>query len=119
MNGLDLYKSLILNVSKKDLSLSEKKDFMNKIVNCDNEGHFLLYSLIKNYFIQNSKERDTSASSLIIPYNGKKNDNKIDFNLLDFPNELKQLIYKFLVLHTKKIQVDNEKQQSVSKHENN
>lgn len=132
MNGLDLYKSLILNLPKKDLTAPEKKDLIEKISQSDKEGHFLLYSLIKNYFINKNQNRESNETenveifsesenkieTLIIPYNGKKGDDKVDFNLIDFPNELRQLLYKFMILHTKKLQIDNEKQLSLSKHEN-
>lgn len=116
MNSLDLYKSLILNLPKKDLTVANKKDFIEKISKMDKDGHLLVYSLIKNYFVNNNK---ADNSALLIPYNGIKNDCKVEFNFLDFPIELRQLLYKFVVLHMKKLEMDSEYQINLSKHENN
>lgn len=116
MNSSDLYKSLILNISKKDLSVANKKDFINKIEKIDKDGQLLVYLLIKNYFINNNPEVNSAS---VIPYNGIKNNDKVEFNFLDFPNELKQLLYKFVILHMKKLEIDVEYQNNLSKHENN
>lgn len=116
MNNLDLYKSLILNISKKDLTAVQKKELIDKISICDKEGHNLIYSLIKTHFNQNNLNPE---NNLVIPYDGNKKNDGFEFNLLNLPNELRQILLKFVILHTRKIEVDNELKNNInkSKHE--
>lgn len=40
------------------------------------------------------------------PYDSKLNKNKVEFNLVNMPKELRQLLYKFACLHSKKMEED-------------
>lgn len=96
MSNFPLYDNLSLDISNRDLNLKQKNEFMQKIKNIDDNGAELVYALIKVYQMENA----TDDSTFILPYNGKyvKNDMKFDFNQL--PTQLKQILYKFIVLHT-------------------
>jgi len=95
-----LYTTLIVNIPEKDLTLIQKNDFIKKISNLDIDAQELIYALIKSYYLQNEKDKE-------IPLILTNND--IHFNLLDFPNKLRQLLYKFVNIHNKKITEDEQK----------
>ena len=100
MNKFPLYNVLINKVDNKDLKLAEKKDFLNKITLSENSEnvHELIYVLIKFYYMDEKTNVDT-----LTPYGSNFNDkNEITFNLVNLPNKLKQMIYKFLVMHFEK-----------------
>lgn len=94
MSQFPLYTSLNKNIVEKDLTLLQKKDMVDKITK-NQDIHELLYALIKTYYIENN------GNYFAIPYRGKLNDEKIDFDLEDFPKKLKQILYKFITLHIK------------------
>ena len=48
-------------------------------------------------------ENNDHGSSFTLPYNGKYVNNDINFDLENFPNSLKQIIFKFLAAHLKKM----------------
>jgi hypothetical protein len=96
-----LYSSLINNISEKDLTILQKNNFVKKISKLDTDTHELFYALIKCYYIEHEK-RDV----LSIPYSGELSKDKITFDLNQFPNKLKQLLYKFMSIHNKKLEED-------------
>jgi GTPase SAR1 family protein len=52
------------------------------------------------------------ASPIMIPYKGRMDKDCINFDLLEFPIALRQLLYKFVMLHKKKIKEDRELEKS-------
>jgi hypothetical protein len=102
MSDFPLYTSIKANLPNKDLTQAEKNDFIKKIKDLDQDAHELVYALIKSYHL------DTEKDSLSIPYKGQIGKDKIDFNLLDFPPQLRQLLYKFVKIHRKKLREDKE-----------
>jgi hypothetical protein len=98
MSNFPLYTTLMKNISKKDLTILQKNDFINRVKTLDSEGYHLIYALIKSFSLENEK-----TDSFILPYNGKLAKDRIDFNLEDLPNTLKQLLYKFITIHQEKI----------------
>jgi hypothetical protein len=104
MNSFPLYSVLSENIPKKDLTIPEKTDFMKKIIELDVDGYELIYALIKYYYIQDK------GNAMSIPYKGTVLKNAVKFNLLDFPSQLKQILYKFILMHRKKIEEDKEKE---------
>lgn len=91
------------DLPEKDLTVLQKKDFLNKIVNLDTEAHNLIFVLIKCYYMEND-----NGDYMTIPYNGILAKDRIDFDLLTLPNKLRQLLYKFVNLHGKKMAEDKE-----------
>jgi hypothetical protein len=102
MSDFPLYTSIKNNLPKKDLTQAEKNDFIKKIKELEQDAHELIYVLIKSYYL------DTEKDSFSIPYKGQINKDKIQFNLLDFPHTLRQLLYKFVKMHNKKLREDKE-----------
>ena len=100
-----LYDNLIKDIKSEELTTKEKDDFMKLIKILDHGGHELVYALIRIYQNENSEDK----SSFKIPYGGIFVKNDINFNLNDLPIELAQIVYKFVLLHTKsmKEQVEN------------
>ena len=97
-SNFPLYTTLNTNIIKKDLTIPQKKEFIKKINQVDSKTHELIYALIKCFYLENE-----SGDPFSIPYNGKLAKERIDFNLSDFPVELKQLLYKFVTIHQKKV----------------
>jgi hypothetical protein len=106
MTTFPLYTSLISSLPQKDLTIAQKSAFVKKIKTMDHESHELIYALIKSYFM----DRD-QGDLLTIPYQGQLNKDKIDFDLLTLPIPLRQLLYKFINLHSKKLEEDKEIQE--------
>ena len=98
MSKFPLYDNLSKDIANKDLSPSQKRSFIRKIKQIDDNGCELVYVLIRMYQIEN----DTNTS-FTVPYNGIFSKNDISFDLDQFPNKLKQLLYKFLKVHINKM----------------
>ncbi len=96
-----LYTTLIANLPNKDLTVLQKVDLVKKISTLDANAHELIYALIKSYYVEHSK-----GESISIPYNAALSKDKIDFDLLEMPEKLRQLLYKFVTIHKKKLDED-------------
>ena len=105
MSKFPLYDSLYKEADDKDISSSHRKNFLTKITSLDQDGYELVYVLIKIYYLKHNDD-----SGIVLPYNGKyvnKTDISFDFNT--FPNKLKNMLYKFLQAHIKKMEDDKTK----------
>lgn len=98
-----LYDNLYQNIQSKDLTVKQKNDFMEKIKNINDIGSELIYALIRVYQMENNNE----DNSIILPYDGKFIDNDMIFDLNLLPNKLKQILYKFVKLHTRTMNEEN------------
>jgi hypothetical protein len=97
MSNLPLYDNLIKETKNEDLTVKEKDTFMKLIKTIDQNGYELVYALIRIYQLENDEDKSTFK----IPYGGKFVKSDMTFNLIDLPNHLKQVLFKFLQLHTK------------------
>ena len=95
MSKFPLYDSLSKNLIEKDLSIIQKKKFIKRILKIDQNGHDLVYALIRMYQVENNDEN----ISFTLPYNGTVTDSDINFDLDKFPKNLKQILFKFLEVH--------------------
>lgn len=100
-----LYESLINGLPKKDLSIAQKKDFLQKVNTLEMEGRELFYALIQCYHTQQERRNNV----LLIPYKGKMLQNGVEFDLIDFPVGLRHVLYRFLIKHEQKMKEDAEK----------
>jgi hypothetical protein len=110
MSGFPLYDNLIQQVPRKDLTVKQKEEVINNISIIDNIGTELIYALIYVYYLQN-----VSPQCSDIPFQGtkeqsseKKNIYTMQWNLLDFPPKLRQLLYKFTSLHIKTLKEEDD-----------
>lgn len=110
MSQFPLYNSLSLNLPEKDITQSQKNDMIKKISNMDSETHELIYVLIKSFYNDNTVKNN----NIQIPYNGVLEKEKLHFDISYFPNKLKQLLHKFITLHSKKI-LEDEKIKEIQK----
>ena len=99
MSKFPLYDSLSKNIPEKDLTLSQKQLFIRRISKIDNNGHDLVYGLIRMHQVENNEEN----TSFTLPYNGTFNETDINFDLDKFPIALKQILFKFLEVHINKM----------------
>ena len=102
MTDFPLYKTLMVNVNDKDLTVLQKKDFMDKIGKIELPERELVCALINSYFLEHEKKQE------LIPYNGSITKDYVEFNLLQLPNKLRQLLYKFLLKSNEKQKQDRE-----------
>ena len=97
MSNFPLYDSLVSDTNNIDLSTTEKDELMKTIKNIDEEGAERIYVLIRMFQLENNEDKSTFK----IPYGGKYVKNDLKFDLNDLPNQLKQVIYKFVLMHYK------------------
>lgn len=102
-----LFNQLYKDTQDKDLSTSQKKTFLNKLDRMDQEGVNLMYALILAY------QEESENTRTLIPYNGKKDDKNIVFNLENLPNHLRQILHKFVLMHIKRIADDNKMNENI------
>ena len=95
MSKFPLYNDLLNQVPNRDLTVVQKKSFLKKIQQIDQNGYELLYALIRTY----DNENKTSSTGFTIPYGGVYKNNDIQFNLHNFPKELRHILYKFVNKH--------------------
>ena len=103
MSNFPLYDSLSLELKNLDLTTKEKDEFMKLVKNIDADGAERIYVLIRMYQLENSDDKSTFK----IPYGGKYVKNDIKFDLNELPNELKQLLYKFIKIHSATMDEEN------------
>jgi len=103
MSQFPLYTTLIAGLPEKDLTIMQKKDLVKKISTMDLDAHELVYALIKCYYIEHNH-----GDTLSIPYKGLLSKDKIEFDLAEMPNKLRQLLHKFINVHKKKL-IEDEK----------
>lgn len=113
MSKFPLYDSLIKDLPKKDLTMTQKRVFIKRIAKIDKNGHDLVYALIRMYQVENN-EKNTSFT---LPYNGTFIDNDINFDLDNLPVDLKQILFKFTGVHIGKMKEERsiEKQTPVKR----
>lgn len=111
MSKFPLYENLSKNISKKDLTITQKRTFIKRFEKIDHSGHELVYALIRTYQIENNEDN----ISFTLPYNGKYVGTNINFDLDEFPNTLKQILFNFLQIHLEKMKEEQiiEKQKPV------
>ena len=105
MSNFPLYDNLIKDISTKDLSVKQKEEFISKVENIDNKGRDLIFALIQFYYIKNESE----ISFENIPYKGiyEKNENDLEnitWSLSDLPVKLRNILYKFILIHMQSIE---------------
>lgn len=115
MNNFPLYNSLINNIPSKDLSVKQKEELIKKVQNIDPKGRDLIFALIQFYRIENNK--DTKS---IIPYNGisevsKENTENLIWSLGDFPIKLRNILYKFIIMHMQTMEDDAKRNNVINK----
>jgi hypothetical protein len=97
MSNFPLYDDLLKKSTNDELKSKQKDEFMKIVKNIDSNGSELIYALIRTYQLENSEDKSTFK----LPYGGKfvKDDIKFDFN--ELPNELKNILYQFVLIHLK------------------
>jgi predicted DNA-binding transcriptional regulator YafY len=102
MDTFPLYDQM-KDASDKDLTSSQKSSFMKKIQSIDQDGMELVYALIRVYHRENSE-----IKTFAMPYEGQVSSEGVTFNLLELPKHLRQILYRFLNTHLKKIEEDQQ-----------
>lgn len=104
MSNFPLYDNLITEVTSfEDLSNKQKEHFMKMVVDVDDNSSELIYALIRVFQLENSENKNIFT----LPYDGKFIDKDLKFDLNELPNQLKQILYKFLTLYHENKDVKN------------
>lgn len=103
MNSFPLYDTLKNDIPKKDLTIKQKEELINSVPKMDINAKEIIYVLIQYY---NSEYEDKKVKDDNIPYNAIKKQNNttecdISWSLTDIPIPLRQILYKFMLLHVK------------------
>jgi hypothetical protein len=101
MPTFPLYDNLSKDIPKKDLTVTQKEDFVKKVENINQAGQDLIYALVEYYRMEEDKDSDNK----VVGYNGTKeevgkNNTSITWTFTDFPIKLRHILYKFVILHT-------------------
>jgi len=96
MSNFPLYESL----KAKDSITVNKSDFIKKFKKLPTTSHELIYALIKSYQI----DHKIDILGSLLPFKGKKLRTKgsIKFNLLEVPEALQVILYRFILLDSEK-----------------
>lgn len=106
MSNFPLYDSLLIDTTHDDLTTKQKDEFIKLVKKIDPAGHELVYVLIRVYQIENSEDKSTFKT----PYGGKYVKTDLKFDLNELPNQLRQVLYKFVQIHVKSMNENKLKQ---------
>ena len=98
-----LYDNLIKDLDNEEMTPKEQDKFMKLIKTFDISGYEIIYILILCYQIENNE----IANTMVLPYSGKFINNDITFDINEFPQDLKKILFKFVKIHTKKMKEEN------------
>ena len=104
MSNFPLYDRLIRDIPNKNITVKQHHEFLEKIPDINTHGRELLYVLIQCY----SKDNGGGDASST-PYGGEvkrcgRNNVSVTWDLASFPHNLRQILYKFVVMHTEEMQ---------------
>ena len=103
MSKFPLYDSISKDIPKEDISVFQKNRFIKRLQKIDNNGHDLIYALIRMYQIENNEDN----TSFTLPYNGIYVDQDIHFDIENLPKNLRHILFKFVSLHLQKMKEEN------------
>ena len=106
-----LYDNLSKNILKRDITLKQKNDFLIKVGSINKTGRDLLYALVKFYHIHHEYDEVCSQN---VPYNGEYKNNAVTWDLLDIPVKLRHILYRFLIIHTKSMEEEYNRDSVIS-----
>lgn len=103
MSGFPLYDDLMTNIQTKDLNIKEKEEFIRLVRDLNSHGREMVYTLVYTY--NNTHDKIHLENLNHIPYGGAVDEvsntcRNISWNFNRFPAKLKQLLYKFITMHT-------------------
>lgn len=93
-----LYQDLVKNIQDTEAKISEdeKNDLIKKIKKLDDNGHELVYALIRSYQLEFDK-------GLGLPYDSKMIKAGLKFDVEKLPNRCIQILMKFCDMHLDKM----------------
>ncbi len=107
-----LYTSLMNSELPKQIFTDKLDKKLIKKIKRNRDSHEYVYALIKCYFIEHG------GDALVPPFEASLETNQqIEFDIDLFPDQLKNLLLKFLKIHEKKNREDKEFQSFASKEE--
>lgn len=96
-----LYDMLHKQCTDDDLTIGQKKTLIENISKMNVDGHKNIFTIIRIHGLKNK-----NGDVFDIPYDGQKtadSDYNIKFNLDKLPNIVKQMIFKFTIIHTNEV----------------
>ena len=100
MSNFPLYNNLIKDIPKKDLTVKQKEEFVNKVGMINETGTNLVVALIQFFCVENAEEELLKD----LPYKGTretvvKRKENLSWSFSNFPIKLRHILYKFVLLH--------------------
>ena len=113
MSNFPLYDNLSVDIPKKDLTVLQKEEFVNKIEKIDTTGRDLVFALIQFYRIETGEQ-----DLMNVPYKGSsvssvKNTLDLTWSLNDFPIKLRYILYKFIILHSNSMKEEADRKEYI------
>lgn len=105
MTTFPLYESISADINcKKDLTVRQKEELMNHLKNINLIGGEFVYALIQYHKMIS----DESIKKKIVCAYSDNSDGTSDmtYNLSQFPIKLKQILYKYVLIHDESLQED-------------
>lgn len=109
MEEFPLYNVFYNKAIDKDLTKSQKTDFLEKIDRLDDKGYELAFVLITIY----SDKHPNKKNNDIIPYSGQCTGRDLKFEYKNIPLKLRQMLYKFITAHLETME-ENSKRAGVN-----
>lgn len=93
---MELYQSLYENTKNILIPLTDtqKQYIINIISKLDKKGHEILFFLIRIF--HNNQEQNVSFQ---LPYNSSSSNDNVEFDLMNFPLQLQNMIHMFVRMH--------------------
>ena len=103
MSSFPLYDNLNQQTEQNINSLStENKAILSEnIKNLDNDGHKMIYALIRYFQMKHCEN-----NGLDLPYSSKKQKSGYKFDIDRLPHQLQQILFLFSKIHIKKMKED-------------
>ena len=98
----ELIKNETLSVKDKLLSVEQKNDLMEKVKLLDIDAKTSFYVLVR-CFEYETEQKTYFFNKTEVPYKGTYDGAKVEFNFLNFPNHLQQILYNFVLKYSNKI----------------
>ena len=103
MSSFPLYDNLNQQTQNysENLNPEEKNMLIENIKNIDNDGHKMIYALIRYFQMKNFQNNGVD-----LPYSSKKQKSGYKFDIDCLPTQLQQILFLFSKIHLKKMKED-------------
>ncbi len=99
-----LYSIIAEKVTENELTKAQKTKLVNEINSLDDDGHSIIYALIKNHY---SVQENFDKNKKNKPYDCVFTDKNVQIDINMLPNKLQQIMKEFTKKHLRKMKDDS------------